>query len=136
MESINSVTIGGNLVRDPELRVTQNGYQILSFTIATTRNRKNAAGEWEDYAIFTDCKLFGKRAESLARILSKGAKVTACGKLGCETWEDKNTGAKRSKHVIEVTQLEFMTGAKRENQQQQAASPYDESAYADDDIPF
>lgn len=135
MESINYVVIGGNLVRDPELRTTQKGFAILSFTVATTKNRKNDAGEWEDYAIYTDCKVFGNRAESLARFLQKGSKVTICGKLGAETWTDKATGKQRSKHVIEVSQVEFMTGAKRE-QQQPAASPYAETAYADEDIPF
>ena len=74
--SVNRVAISGNLTRDPELRSTQSGMHILNFGIAVNdRRRNNATGEWEDYANFIDCVLFGNRAEWLARDLHKGKKV-------------------------------------------------------------
>ena len=65
--SINRVIISGNLTRDPELRRTQSGMAIMSFGVAVNDRRRNQqTGEWEDYANFVDCTMFGNRAESLS----------------------------------------------------------------------
>lgn len=80
--SINKVLISGNLTRDPEVRSTAGGMCVMQFGVAVNERRKNnQTGEWEDYPNFIDCTLFGKRAESLSRILAKGAKVAIEGKL-------------------------------------------------------
>ena len=74
--SINRVTISGNLTRDPELRATAGGTQVLSFGVAVNDRRRNPQnGEWEDYPNFVDCTMFGTRAEAVSRYLSKGSKV-------------------------------------------------------------
>ena len=74
--SINRVVISGNLTRDPELRRTQSGMAILSFGVAVNDRRRNPqTGDWEDYANFIDCTMFGNRGESLSNILTKGMKV-------------------------------------------------------------
>ena len=79
--SINRVNISGNLTRDPELRSTAGGTQILSFGIAVNDRRRNQqTGEWEDVPNFVDCVVFGQRAEALSRFLSKGSKVAAPGR--------------------------------------------------------
>ena len=60
--SINRVNISGNLTRDPELRVTGSGTQILSFGVAVNDRRRNPqSGEWEDYPNYVDCVVFGAR---------------------------------------------------------------------------
>ena len=60
--SINRVNITGNLTRDPELRATAGGTQVLSFGVAVNDRRRNAqTGEWEDYPNFVDCTMFGTR---------------------------------------------------------------------------
>lgn len=65
--SINKVIVTGNLTRDPELRETGDGLQILSFGVAVNDRRKNQqTGQWEDYANFVDCTMFGNRAASVA----------------------------------------------------------------------
>lgn len=80
--SINRVNISGNLTRDPELRVTTNGTQVLSFGVAVNDRRRNPqTGEWEDYPNFVDCTMFGTRAEAVKRYLSKGSKIAIEGKL-------------------------------------------------------
>lgn len=80
--SINRVNISGNLTRDPELRVTASGTQVLSFGVAVNDRRRNPqTGEWEDYPNFVDCTMFGTRAEAVRRYLSKGSKVAIEGKL-------------------------------------------------------
>ena len=106
--SINRVVLTGNLTRDPELRRTQSGMAILSFGIAVNDRRKNPqTGEWEDYANFIDCTMFGSRGESIANYLAKGNKVGIEGKLRWSQWE--RDGQKRSKIEVIVDDLEFLT---------------------------
>ena len=106
--SINRVNISGNLTRDPELRRTQAGMPILRFCVAVNDRRKNQqTGEWEDYANYVDCTMFGNRGESLSNILTKGMKVAIEGKLRWSQWE--RDGQKRSKIEVIVDELEFMS---------------------------
>ena len=106
--SINRVNITGNLTRDPELRATAAGTQVLSFGIAVNDRRKNPqTGEWEDYPNYIDCTMFGTRAEAVGRYISKGSKVAIEGKLRYSSWE--RDGQKRSKIEVIVDELEFMS---------------------------
>ncbi len=149
--SINRVVISGNLTRDPELRATASGMPVLGMGVAVNDRRKNQqTGEWEDYPNFIDCTMFGARAESVSRFLSKGSKVAIEGKLRWSQWE--RDGQKRSKIEVIVDEIEFMTSRNASpsaNQQYapQAAAPaapaapvvatpaVDASVY-DEDIPF
>ena len=93
--SINRVIISGNLTRDPELRSTQSGMDVMSFGVAVNDRRRNPqTNEWEDYPNFVDCTMFGNRARSLHQYLSKGTKVAIEGKLRWSQWE--RDGQKRS----------------------------------------
>lgn len=106
--SINRVTISGNLTRDPEVRSTQSGMNILTFGMAVNdRRRNNQTGEWEDYANFVDCVLFGNRADFLSRTLRKGTKVVVEGKLRYSSWE--RDGQRRSKLEVVVDDLDFVS---------------------------
>lgn len=106
--SINRVTITGNLTRDPDLRSTAGGMPVLGFGVAVNDRRKNQqTGEWEDYPNFIDCTMFGARAQSISRFLSKGSKVAIEGKLRWSQWE--RDGQKRSKIEVIVDEIEFMS---------------------------
>ena len=106
--SINRVTISGNLTRDPEIRSTQSGMNILNFGMAVNDRRRNSqTGEWEDYANFVDCVLFGNRADYLSRTLHKGTKVVVDGKLRYSSWE--RDGQRRSKIEVVVDDLDFVS---------------------------
>ena len=106
--SINRVIISGNLTRDPELRRTQSGMAILGFGVAVNDRRRNPqTGEWEDYANYVDCTMFGNRGEALSNILAKGMKVAIEGKLRWSQWE--RDGQKRSKLEVIVDEIEFMS---------------------------
>ena len=147
--SINKVFIAGNLTRDPELRETPSGFQVLSFGVAVNDRRKNQQTEqWEDYANFVDCTMFGNRAASVSRFLSKGAKVAIEGKLRWSQWEAQD-GSKRSKLEVVVDELEFMSrdGQQQGQQRVQGMQQGTAQAYAamgvqpqavtyDDEIPF
>ena len=105
--SINKVILTGNLTRDAELRYSQSGMAISSIGIAVNDRTKNSStGEWEDYANFINCTLFGKRAEALDPYLKKGQKVAIDGKLRYSTWE--SDGQKRSKIEVIVDDLELL----------------------------
>ena len=113
--SINRCVISGNLTRDPDIRSTAGGMQVLSFGVAVSDRRKNSqTGEWEDYPNFVDCTMFGTRAERLAAYLSKGTKVSIEGKLRYSSWE--KDGQRRSKLEVIVDEIEFMS--RREAQQE------------------
>lgn len=108
--SINRVVVSGNLTRDPELRATPGGTQVLGFGVAVNDRRRNQqTGEWEDYPNFIDCTMFGNRAEALSRILRKGMKVAIEGKLRYSSWEDKNGGGRRSKVEIIPDEVVLMS---------------------------
>ena len=153
--SINKVMISGNTTRDAELRATSTGNSVLTFGVAVNDRRHNANGEWEDYANFVDCQLFGRRAEALAKYLTKGTKVAIEGRLHYSSWEDKNGGGRRSKIDVYVDELEFMSGRSsaqsgaggQQMQQQgsyhqpQHSGPQDgfqaqQYTYSDEPIPF
>lgn len=138
--SINRVIVSGNLTRDPEVRTTASGNPVMGFGIAVNDRRKNSqTGEWEDYPNFIDCTMFGARAQSVSRFLSKGSKVAIDGKLRWSQWET-NEGQKRSKIEIIVDEIEFMSSISNGAQVPATASapavdPMTSTLY-DDDIAF
>lgn len=145
--SINKVLISGNLTRDAELRQTQGGMAILSFGVAVNDRRKNnQTGEWEDYANFVSCTMFGTRAEKLGQYLTKGLKVAIEGKLHWSQWEDRNGGGKRSKLDVYVDNIEFMSSRQGGGQggyqqqpqqyQQPRQQPQQPAGLYDEDLPF
>lgn len=139
---VNNATISGNLCRDIEVRRTQSGFAIGEFSVAVNERVKNSqSGEYEDYANFIDCKLLGKRCESLERYLVKGTKATVQGRLHQERWESKE-GKKMSKLILIVDDLEFMSrgdgndGGGRSTGGRPKAAPVVDSSVYDEDIPF
>lgn len=135
--SINQVAISGNLGRDSELRRTQTGFSILSFSVAVNERKKNnQTGEWSDYTNWVGVSMFGTRAEKLHDYLKKGTKVCVQGKLRYSEWE--RDGAKKSKIEVIAYEIELMN--KPQNQeankpQNQEAIEVEATVY-DDDIPF
>ena len=136
--SINRVVVSGNLTRDPELRATPGGTQVLGFGVAVNDRRRNQqTGEWEDYPNFIDCTMFGNRAEALSRILRKGMKVAIEGKLRYSSWEDKNGGGRRSKVEIIPDEVVLMSQNPNGQQAPQQCAPqgYQQQAYPPQQAP-
>lgn len=117
--NVNSVCVSGRLTKDAELKATKSGASILNCGIAVNESRKNAQGEWSDYANFFDFVMFGPRVNALSKYLQKGKKVTLSGRLHQDTWEDAQ-GNNRSKVVIMVNDIELPP---RETQGAGAAAP-------------
>lgn len=98
----NTVTLVGNVTRDPELRFTNSGMAICAFGLAVNRRwpSRSTPGEWEEKVSFFDVVAWGQFGENVAESVGKGNRVIVCGRLDQQTWEDKDTGKNRSK--IEV----------------------------------
>lgn len=127
--SINIAAISGNLTRDPELRMTPGGTQVLNFGVAVDDRTKNQqTGEWEDRPNFIDCVLFGNRADALSRILRKGIKVAVSGSLRWSQWE--RDGQKRSKVEVVADKVVLMQAQQDGRQQPAYPQPaYQQPAY-------
>lgn len=112
--SINRVNISGRLTRDAEVRQTPGGLSVLTISVAVNDRRKNpTSGEWQDYPNYVDCTMFGTRAESVAKFISKGSKVAIEGKLRWSSWE--KDGQKRSKLEVIIDEIEFMSTQNQAN---------------------
>lgn len=138
--SINAVALSGNITRQPELRTSNGGSSILSFGIAVNERRRNQrTGEWEDRPNFVDCVMFGKRAESLSGILSKGMKVSLQGRLSYSSWKAKD-GSARSKIEVVVDEIELPQRPRGQGQGQPSFAAPPRQAHPDDvydeDVPF
>lgn len=105
-KNINTVVIAGRTTKDPEIKVTPSGTAVLSLSLAVNDTKKNAQGEWEETADFFDCKVFGKRAESLAQYITKGSKLTINGRLHQNRWQAQD-GTNRSSVSIIVQDIEL-----------------------------
>lgn len=126
--SINVVVLSGNLTRDPELRSTPSGMQILQFGLAFNDRRKNGqTGQWEDIPNFVDCTVFGNRAEALSRILTKGMHVAVYGKLRWSSWE--KDGQKRSKLEVIADDIDLPPLNHGGAQRQMPAAPLQTPQY-------
>lgn len=102
----NSVTIIGNVTRDPELRFTPNGQATASFGLAVNRRWQNRqTQEWEEETSFFDVQCWRELAENVAESIPRGARVIVHGRLEQRSWEDKDTGQKRSKVEINAEEV-------------------------------
>ena len=139
MPNFNSVTIIGHLTRDPEIKMLANDKSVASFTVAVSEKWKTRDGDQREDVAFIDCEAWGKPAELISQYVAKGNALLVRGKLKQDNWEDKTTGAKRSKLKIKVDEFTFMpkasTGESNDsrNETPSARSSAPASSYADDD---
>jgi single-strand DNA-binding protein len=136
---INVFTVTGRLTRDGECSYTPTGTAVLKFSIAYTRGIKKHE-KWEEKSCFIEAVLFGKRAEGVSPYLLKGVPVAVTGELDFQTWEDKETGKKRSKHSLTNIDVKLL-GSKKEYTPQETATGDDlyqnpKGADFEDDITF
>ncbi len=92
------ITVVGNLTADPELRFTPSGAAVANFTVASTpRTFDRQTNEWKDAeTLFMRCSVWREAAENAAESLTRGTRVVVTGRLVSRSWEDKETGQKRT----------------------------------------
>lgn len=95
---LNHITIMGRLTRDPELRRTQSGTAVTSFSIACDRDFKSQSGEKE--TDFIDVVAWRNTAEFVSRYFSKGRMAVVEGRLQIRDWTDREGGKRRSTEIV------------------------------------
>ena len=108
MASFNRVILLGNVTRDPELRYIASGTAVTDLGLAVNEKWKNANGEWVDEVTFVDVTLWARNAEVASEYLSKGSPVLIEGRLRMDSWEDKQTGQKRSKLKVVGDRIQLL----------------------------
>ncbi len=112
----NKVSLIGRLGETPEIQTVKGDYQVTTFSLATHERSKNKAGEWQDNTQWHRVVAWGKIAENLSKLGSKGAEIMIEGKLNNRTYEDKK-GEKKYITEIETSAFLFI-GSKAENDSQ------------------
>ena len=133
---INNVVLVGRMVRDPELRRTNSGEAVTSFTLVVNRPYESADGQQADYP---NCVIWGKGAENVDKFCSKGSLVGVEGRLRTRSYDNAQGNRIYVTEVI-CQRVQFLDTKKKEETQQQKASQdnfYDTNfVLEDDDIDF
>lgn len=108
MASINKVILAGHLTGDPELRFTPKGTAVCALSIAINRRWKEKDGAEREEVAFIDCEAFGRTAETLSSHFRKGNPIMVEGRLRTDSWEDKQSGQKRSKNLVSIQEFHFL----------------------------
>jgi len=142
--SLNKVTLIGNLGKDPELRYTNSGVPVATFSLATNEQWKDNEGNVQERTEWHNIVAWQKLAEICAEYLKKGSKVYIEGRIQTRSWDDKNTGQKR--YITEIIAGDMImldakganaramgeSSADSEGLRETRAEPSDEK----DDLPF
>lgn len=141
---MNRVILIGNLGADAELRYTNSGQPVASMRLATSEKWQGKDGQQQERTDWHSLTLWGKRAEALAKYLTKGSRIVVAGRIQYRQWEDRD-GNKRWSTDIVVDDVEFLggrDGVQRDGGSRGSASPSNDwgsgSGPGDfsDDVPF
>lgn len=108
MANLNKVMLIGNLTRDPELRHTPSGKVVTELGLAVNRVWTNDQGQKQEDTTFVDVTFWGRQAESAQQYLKKGRPIFVEGRLNLDTWDDKESGKKRSKLRVVGETFQFL----------------------------
>ncbi len=133
MASYNKVILLGNLTRDPQMSYLPSGSAVVEFGIATNRRWLGQDGQQHEEVCFTDCRMFGKRAEVVQRYFKKGGLIFVEGRLSYDSWTAQD-GSKRSRLRVNVENFEFVgqsaaQGSQSPPQGRQPAGEYNQAGY-------
>lgn len=145
MASFNKVMLLGNLTRDPEVKYTPKGSAVTDIGLAVNRTYTTDGGEKREETTFVDVTMWGRQAEIAGEYLKKGRPLFVEGRLQLDTWDDKQTGQKRSKLRVVCENFQMLGsrdgggeggggGGRSSGGKPAKSAPVDEPS--DDDIPF
>jgi single-strand DNA-binding protein len=110
MASFNKVILLGNLTRDPEVRYTPKGSAVCDLGIAVNRVYTMDSGEKREEVTYVDVVLWARLAEIAGEYLKKGRPVFIEGRLQMDTWDDKQTGQKRTRLRVVGESMQLLGG--------------------------
>ncbi len=105
---LNRVMLAGNLTRDPQVRFFANERAVADFGMAINRKYKASDGQMKEETTFVDIEAWGRTAELVGQYLTKGRGCYVEGRLRLDSWEDKESGQKRSKLKIVADNVQFL----------------------------
>ena len=120
MANLNRVLLIGNLTRDPEIRYTPKGTAVADVGLAVNRVLNTEEGERREEVTYVDVVLWGRLAEIADQYLKKGRPVFIEGRLQLDSWDDKQTGQKRSRLRVVAENMQLL-GSRSDSEA--AASP-------------
>ena len=135
---INKVILIGNIGAKPEIRTTQNGDKVASFTIATSENWKDQQGQQQTRTEWHKIVIFGKLTQIVESYLDKGSKIYIEGQLRTRKWTNQQGQDQYSTEVV-LTQFKGslqMLDAKPSNESNTQLSNKQIATVVDDEIPF
>jgi single-strand DNA-binding protein len=139
-QTMQKVLIIGYLGRDPEVRYSAQGTALAQFSVATTERWKDKSGDLQEHTEWFAVKAFGRRAEVVGQYLHKGSRVYLEGRKRTESWDDKQTGAKRYRDLVYADRVEFLdskgNGNGNGSERHEQPDMPEEAQAADSDIPF
>src|SRR4051812_21699870 len=130
MADLNKVFLMGRLTFDPELRRTPSGTAVTELRMATSRSWSGRDGERREETLFIDVTVWDRQAENCCQYLRKGSSIHVEGSLKMDSWEDKNTGEKRSKIRVHADRVQFLDSRRGDSGMGAGGSPDDEYAPA------
>ena len=144
---VNKVIVVGHLGQDPDTRYVPSGAAVTSFSVAVTEKwTDKTTGELKERTEWIDIEVWGKQAEHCATYLQKGSLVYVEGSFRTDSWEDRDTGAKKYRTKVHARQVTFLAKTKgnaneraSDRQDQDGMPPRGSTTPAqdfDDDIPF
>jgi single-strand DNA-binding protein len=144
MANLNKVLLLGNVTRDPEVRYTPKGSAVCDLGIAVNRAYTTDSGEKREEVTFVDVTLWGRTAEVASEYLKKGRPVFIEGRLQMDSWDDKQTGQKRTRLRVVADNMQLLGGrppggaeGTTDNRQTGASPKKPATAEPDEDeIPF
>jgi single-strand DNA-binding protein len=144
MANLNKVLLLGNVTRDPEVRYTPKGSAVCDLGVAVNRTYTTDSGEKREEVTFVDVTLWGRTAEVASEYLKKGRPVFIEGRLQMDTWDDKQTGQKRTRLRVVADNMQLLGGrppgaTDATGESRQASAPPEKSAPSEpdeDEIPF
>jgi len=125
MNSLNSILVEGNLVKDPNTRTLPSGNQICAFTLATNRYYKNGNQAFEDEVSYFDVEAWSRLGTTCAQYLKKGKGVRVVGRLKQDRWTDPE-GKQRTKVKIVAEHVEFKPQKKDQAEANKESDPVQE----------
>ena len=109
-KGVNKVILLGNVGKDPEIRATQGGMTIASFSLATADRQKDQSGQYVDKTEWHNMVAFQRTAEVVRDYVKKGTQVMIEGKIQTRSWDDKESGQKKSRTEILINDLTLLGG--------------------------
>lgn len=140
--AFNKVILMGNLTADPEVRTTPSGQSVTSFSLAVNRTFRGSDGNRREETSFINCTAWGNTGETIAKYVGKGRQLLVSGRLQQRSWEDKETGKRRSAIDVIVEEFSFVndgrgSGANASSGSQKSnAQPPADTAEVDADEPI